>query len=70
MFGQVVDDEVVDGGEGGDADGADEVDDGPGELAGEVDCGGISDPLFFLCLRDEKKHGWNEILQVGSLGGW
>ena len=34
----MVDQEVVDGREGGDADGADDVDDCPGELGGEVDC--------------------------------
>lgn len=44
----MVDDEVVDCRKGGDADGADEIDDGPGELAGEVDCGGF---------RDEKMAG-------------
>lgn len=34
----MVDEQVVDGGEGGDADGEEDVDDGPGELGCEIIC--------------------------------
>ena len=68
MLGEVVDNEIVDRGEGCDADGVDEIDDGPGELARQVDCVGLSSVTLYRLKRIQCKE-YERNLTGGIFGG-